>query len=222
MIKRKINYLWYCLWRAACRMLCRVFFEPKVFNLNSIPEKGGFLLLSNHQSFLDPMLSANALKRQCCFAARDNLFEIPIFGRLVRSFNAIPIRRGQADLTAMRMFLEKLRDGYGLVLYPEATRTRDGKIAEIKPGLSLLARKANVPIVPSVIDGAYEAWPRHKKLFSSGKVYVTYGKPIPPAKVAELGDREFAKYLTKILRDMQAELRLRVGRKPFDYEDGDQ
>jgi 1-acyl-sn-glycerol-3-phosphate acyltransferase len=85
-------------------MLCRVFFEPKVFNLNSIPEKGGFLLLSNHQSFLDPMLSANALKRQCCFAARDNLFEIPIFGRLVRSFNAIPIRRGQADLTAMRMF----------------------------------------------------------------------------------------------------------------------
>ncbi|MDD5011996.1 MAG: lysophospholipid acyltransferase family protein, partial [Phycisphaerae bacterium] len=110
--------------------------------------------------------------------------------------------------------------GYGLVLYPEATRTKDGKIAEIKPGFSLLARKANVPIIPSVIDGAYEAWPRHKKLFSSRKVYVTYGQPIPPSKIVELGDREFAKYLTKILRDMQAELRLRVGRKPFDYEEG--
>jgi len=222
MIKRKINYLWYCLWRAGCRAFCRVFFEPKAFNLDRVPKQGGFLLLSNHQSFLDPMLNANPLSRQCCFAARDSLFEIPVFGRLVHSFNAIPIRRGQADLTAMKMFLEKLKDGYGLVLYPEATRTKDGKIAKIKPGFSLLARKANVPIVPSVIDGAYECWPRHKKLFSSGKVYVTYGQPIPAAKVAELGDREFAKYLTKILRDMQAELRLRVGRKPFDYKDGDE
>ncbi len=215
----KINYIWYCLWRTACRAFCKVFFRPQAFNLARVPKKGGFLLLSNHQSFLDPMLNANPISRQCCFAARSTLFDIPVLGRLFHSFNAIPIRRGQADLAAMRMFLEKLRDGYGLVLYPEATRTRDGKIAEIKPGFSLLARKANIPIIPSVIDGAYEAWPRHKKLFSFGKVYVTYGQPIPAAKVAELGDREFAKYLTKILRDMQAELRLRVGRKPCNYEE---
>ncbi|MGD0784312.1 MAG: lysophospholipid acyltransferase family protein [Sedimentisphaerales bacterium] len=218
-IKREINYVWYALWRAACRAFCRVLFKPKAYNLQYVPEKGGFLLLSNHQSFLDPMINANPLRRQCCFAARSTLFKIPVFGRLVHSFNAIPIKRGEADLTAMRMFLEKLKDGYGLVLYPEGTRTRDGRIAEIKPGFGLLARKANVPIIPSVIDGAYECWPKQKKLFSSGEIYVTYGQPIPAQKVAELGDREFAKYLTKILRDMQAELRLRVGRKPFDYQD---
>ncbi|MFA5292417.1 MAG: lysophospholipid acyltransferase family protein [Phycisphaerae bacterium] len=217
MIKRDINYIWYSLWRAACRVFCKIYFEPKAYNISYIPEKGGFLLLSNHQSFLDPMINANPLRRQCCFAARSTLFTKPVFGTLVRSFNAIPIKRGQADLTAMRMFVEKLKDGYGLVLYPEGTRTRDGKIAEIKPGFGLLARKANVPIVPSVIDGAYECWPKHKKIFSSGKVYVTYGPPIPARKVAELGDREFAKYITKILRDMQTELRLKVGRKPFNY-----
>jgi len=111
------------------------------------------------------------------------------------------------------MFLEKLKDGYGLVLYPEGTRTRDGRIAEIKPGFGLLARKANVPIIPSVIDGAYECWPKQKKLFSSGQIYVTYGQPIPAKKVAELGDREFAKYLTKILRDMQ-----NAGVKNFEME----
>jgi len=218
-IKREINYIWYALWRAGCRGFCRVLFKPKAFNLPYVPQKGGFLLLSNHQSFLDPMINANPIRRQCCFAARSTLFQIPVFGRLVHSFNAIPIKRGEADLTAMRMFLEKLKDGYGLVLYPEGTRTQDGRIAEIKPGFGLLARKANVPIIPSVIDGAYECWPKQKKIFSSGEVFVTYGRPIPAQKVAELGDREFAKYLTKILRDMQAELRLRVGRKPFDYQD---
>jgi len=218
-IKREINYVWYALWRSGCRIFCRVCFKPKAFNIPYVPAKGGFLLLSNHQSFLDPMINANPLRRQCCFAARSTLFDIPVFGRLVHSFNAIPIKRGQADLTAMRMFVEKLKDGYGLVLYPEGTRTEDGKIADMKPGFGLLARKANVPIIPSVIDGAFECWPRQQKLFLRGKVYVTYGPPIPAEKVAELGDRDFAKYLTKILRDMQTELRLEVGRKPFEYKE---
>lgn len=215
---RNINYIWYALWRAACRVFCRVCFKPEAYNKQYIPEKGGFLLLSNHQSFLDPLINANPLRRQCCFAARSTLFDIPVFGKLVHSFNAIPIRRGQADLAAMKMFVEKLKDGYGLVLYPEGTRTEDGKIAEMKPGFGLLARKANIPVVPSVIDGAYECWPRQKKIFSRGKIYVTYGPPIPADKIADLGDREFAKYLTKILRDMQKELRLKVGRKPFQYD----
>jgi 1-acyl-sn-glycerol-3-phosphate acyltransferase len=118
----------------------------------------------------------------------------------------------------MKTFIEKLRDGFGLVLYPEGTRTSDGKIAEIKPGFGLLARRANVPVIPTVIDGAFECWPRQKKLWRPHKVYVYYGKPIPPEKIIEMGDREFAKYLTKLLRDMQAELRLKIGRKPFDYE----
>lgn len=165
------------------------------------------------------MFSATPVSRQCCFAARDSLFEIPFFGRFVHSFNAIPLRRGQADLTAMKIFVEKLKDGFGLVLYPEGTRTGDGKIAEIKPGFCLLARRANVPIIPAVIDGAFECWPRHKKFFKPGKVFVIYGKPIPPEKIVELGDRPFAEYLTKLLRDMQKELRTRIGRKLLNYED---
>jgi 1-acyl-sn-glycerol-3-phosphate acyltransferase len=167
------------------------------------------------------MFNATPVTRQCCFAARDSLFEIPFFGRFVHSFNAIPLKRGQADLTAMKIFVEKLKAGFGLVLYPEATRTGDGKIAEIKPGFSLLARKANVPVVPAVIDGAFECWPRHKKFFHPGKVFIAYGNPIPPQIITELGDRQFAKYLTKLLRDMQTELRLKVGRKPFDYQDNE-
>jgi 1-acyl-sn-glycerol-3-phosphate acyltransferase len=218
-IKGILSYTWYSFWCWGCRFFCILFFQPRTINPNYIPKKGGFLLLSNHQSFIDPMFDATPIPRQCCFAARDTLFKIFFFGRFVHSFNAIPLKRGHADLTAMKIFIEKLKDGFGLVLYPEGTRTSDGKIAEIKPGFCLLARRTNVPVIPAVIDGAFECWPRYRKFYRPKKVFVVYGKPIPPEKIIELGDRQFAKYLTKILRDMQTQLRLRVGRRPFDYED---
>jgi len=217
-IKKTASFTWYFTWCWACRFFCILFFQPRTFGLVNIPQKGGFLLVSNHQSFTDPMFSATPVHRQLCFAARDSLFEIPFFGRFVHSFNVIPLKRGQADLTAMKIFVEKLKDGFGLVLYPEGTRTSDGKIAEIKPGFCLLARRTNVPVIPAIIDGGFECWPRHQKFYRPKKVFVIYGKPIPPQIIVELGDRQFAKYLTKILREMQAELRLKIGRKPFDYE----
>jgi 1-acyl-sn-glycerol-3-phosphate acyltransferase len=196
-----------------------MFFQPRTSGLENIPEKGGFIVISNHQSFLDPMFNATPIHRQCCFAARDTLFQIPFFGRFVHSFNAIPLKRGQADLTAMKILLEKLKDHFGLVLYPEGTRTSNGKIAEVKPGFCVLARRANVPVIPAVIDGGFECWPRNKKFYRPYKVYVVYGKPILPQTIIEMGDREFAKHLTGLLRDMQTQLRLRIGRKPYDYED---
>jgi len=217
--KKIISFAWYFTWCWACRFFCVLFFQPTSSGLVNIPKKGGFLLISNHQSFLDPMFNATPIHRQLCYVARDTLFEIPFFGRFVHSFNVIPIKRGQADIAAMKTFLEKLKDNFGLVLYPEGTRTSDGKIAEIKPGFCLLARRANVPIIPSVIDGGFESWPRHRKFYRPYKVYVTYGKPIPPQTIVEMGDREFAKHLTRILRGMQTELKLKVGRIPFNYED---
>ena len=217
--KRTVSFAWYFTWCWACRFFCIMFFQPVTFGLSNLPEKGGFMVISNHQSFLDPLFNATPIHRQCCFAARDTLFKIPFFGRFVHTFNAIPIKRGQADLAAMKIFLEKLKDNFGLVLYPEGTRTSDGKIAEIKPGFSLLARRANIPVIPSVIDGGFESWPKHKIICKPYKVYVTYGKPIPSKTIVEMGDREFAKYLTKLLREMQTELKLKVGRIPFNYED---
>ncbi|MCD4830744.1 MAG: 1-acyl-sn-glycerol-3-phosphate acyltransferase [Anaerohalosphaeraceae bacterium] len=216
-ISKKISFVWYYIWCWACWVFCLLLFKPLFYNRKYIPKKGGFLLLSNHQCFLDPMLNASPIRRQCCFAARDSLFRVPIFGPLFHSFNAIPVRRGEADMTAMRAFIEKLQSGMVLVLYPEGTRTSDGKIAEIKPGFGLLARKANVPVVPSVIDGGYECWPKTQGLFQPGNMYVTYGSPIPVEHIKAIGDRAFAKELTKILRQMQAELRTKVGKEPFDY-----
>jgi 1-acyl-sn-glycerol-3-phosphate acyltransferase len=103
------------------------------------------------------------------------------------------------------------------VSLPEGTRTVDGRIADIKPGFGLLSRRSGAKVVPVVIDGAFECWPRHKKFPSIGKVTVSYGELITPELVRELGDKEFARVITGRLRQMQNELRIKSGKEPFDY-----
>jgi len=87
----------------------------------------------------------------------------------------------------------------------------------LKPGVALLSRKSGATVVPSVIDGAFECWPRHKKFPSLGKITVSYGEPITSERVKELGDQAFAVLLTERLRKMQTELRTKSARQPFDY-----
>ena len=115
--------------------------------------------------------------------------------------------------------LAKLKDGLGLCLFPEATRTHDGKIAALKPGFSLLSRRAKAPIVPVIVDGAFECWPRTKKFFTPWKhVSVTYGKCIELDEIAGMNDEQLAQKLTVILRQMHNQARIRLRKPPYDYD----
>ena len=209
------------IWRGFAQILCIAlvcgFYRVRTYGRKNVPRKGSLLLLCNHQSFLDPMFAQTYTIRPFCFVARDSLFTIPILGPIIRSVLAIPIKRGTADLSAMKKVIDKLKHGWAVCLFPEATRTSDGKIAEIKPGLGLLSRRGGATIVPVVIDGAFECWPRHKKFPGFGKVAVSYGQPISAEEVKALGDRRFAEVLTEKLRDMQKELRQKTGREPIVY-----
>ena len=196
----------------------RLCFRVKVIGSENYPKEGPFLLLSNHQSYFDPVLSTMSTKRELCFMARDTLFKNKHFGSLISSLNAIPLKRGESDITAMRAILERLKKGYGICLYPEGTRTPDGHIAHVKPGFSLLSRRGNAPVVPVVIDGMYEAWPKTRKFPKLGmKLIVKVGKPITPEEIKALGDRDFSEKLTNILRQMQSEIRPLCGREPLNY-----
>ena len=216
MIKKLLRNLWYTTILKVAYLLCMVLFGLRSYGKENIPKKGGFLLLSNHQSFLDPVICSTPLNRICCFAARDNLFK-SLLGTFIASVNAIPIKRQTADIKAIRLFIEKLKAGYGLVLFPEASRCEDGKIRDIKPGFSLLAKRSNCPVIPVVIDGAYECWPRSRKFFRLGKIVIHYGKPIPAEELKIMGDEKFIELLTMNLRQMQSQLRQKQGKKPFDY-----
>jgi 1-acyl-sn-glycerol-3-phosphate acyltransferase len=218
MSEKKPRMIWFRFARWICRTLCRIFLRLTIYGRENVPEEGAVLLVSNHQSFLDPVLCGIYIKRPLYFLARDTLFENRFFGRLIASVNTIPVRRGEADLSAIKKVIGKLREGFGFCFFPEGTRTGDGKIAAFRPGLGLLSRRGEAAIVPVVIDGAFECWPRHKKIFSPGaKISVCYGKCITAERVQQMNDRELSETLTNILRQMQTKIRIEQGKEPYEY-----
>jgi 1-acyl-sn-glycerol-3-phosphate acyltransferase len=151
------------------------------------------------------------------FMARDSLFRNPLFGSLIRSLNAFPLQREKADVAAIKHIIDRLKNDRMIVLFPEATRTWDGSILPIKSGFDLIARRAKAAIVPTVIDGAFEAWPRHQLLPYPGPIRVMYGKPISYETAKSLSRPQLIRQVNETLRSMQNELRLRYGKKPYHY-----
>jgi 1-acyl-sn-glycerol-3-phosphate acyltransferase len=209
-------------WYFFGRFLCRFCFNPlhfgRAFYRERVPASGPVLFVSNHQSFFDPILVGYGMPREVDYMARDTLFNNRIFGRIIRSFNAFPVKRGEADLAAIRETLRRLRDQRAVLLFPEGTRSLDGRISEFKPGLALLARKANCPIVPVIVDGAYDAWPRSSPVpIPLVPVHVMYGYPILPEEVKKYSPEEFVRIIYKIMIKMQNEIRINAGKKPYGY-----
>ena len=213
-----LNEIWCRLARWGCRIFVVLFFHFLFSGKENIPRKGGFLLVSNHQSYLDPVLCGVPLGRTLSYLARDTLFSNRYFARLLHSINVIPVKRGEADISAMKKVIAELKAGRGVCLFPEATRSCDGRIAPLKAGFCLLARRAEAAIVPTVVDGAFEAWPRHRKLFSlGGRIVVRYGKAISSEQVKLTDEHELARLVTDTLRRMQNQSRTRYGKEPYEY-----
>jgi len=177
-----------------CRMMCRVVFSPcfcvRVYGREHVPRTGGVLLVSNHQSFLDPMLVGLGVERQLRFLARESLFRTWPFGWLIRTVGAVPLRREGVGVSGIRASLGILAAGEALLVFPEGTRTRDGQVGRLQRGLGLLAAKANVPVVPVAVHGAFEAWPRTQKLFRLRPIRVGFGPAVEPEQIAAMKPRE--------------------------------
>lgn len=177
--------LYYRIMRFASQAVYVLYFRGRIFARHNIPASGGVLLACNHQSFFDPVSAALAVHREGHFMARDTLFRNPVFGRLISSLNAFPVRRGAADVGAVKEILRRLKDGKLVVIFPEATRTRDGSIGEINANSLSIAQRAGAAIVPTVIDGAFEAWPRTQALPSPRTIHVTYAESITAEQVRD-------------------------------------
>jgi 1-acyl-sn-glycerol-3-phosphate acyltransferase len=126
----------------------------EVVGRERIPRSGGLVVASNHVSFWDPPLIGAVLPREVHFLAKEELFSNPVFGALIRSFHAIPIRRGMVDLSGMARAVATLRRGEAMMMFPEGTRMRDGELHPARPGVGMMAVNADVPIVPCYISGS--------------------------------------------------------------------
>ena len=120
----------------------------------NVPRSGGLIVASNHISFWDPPMVGSALPRESHFLAKEELFKAPVLGPLIRGVNAIPIRRGVADMSGLSRAIETLKGGSVLLMFPEGTRIRDGELHPARPGVGMIAVQANVSILPCCISGS--------------------------------------------------------------------
>lgn len=172
------NWLMYRACRGLSRLLMTVFFDYKAYGLRNVPRHGGVLMVTNHESYLDPVLIGVQLPRIMAFMAKSELFENKYFGWFIRGLHAFPVRQGKGDIGALRDTIERLREGNILNIFPEGSRSPDGKMLAVQPGSALVIRKAQVPVVPAIIEGSHECWPRSSKLPRPGRIRVIYGPPM--------------------------------------------
>lgn len=160
------------------RFYFKVFFHLRVQGLEHF-KPGAAIIAANHSSHYDPPVLSISCPEEVQFLAKGYLFDIPFLGWLIRHLNSHPIAQGSSDVQTLKMMIELLKQGKKLILFPEGKRSEDGTLQPLERGLSFLVQKAQCPIIPAYIQGAYEAWPRWKRfprIF--GKITVAFGEPI--------------------------------------------
>ena len=202
------------LW-VLCRNLGVALFGIRYRFAEPLPREGGLLVLSTHQSLLDPLLLGLVSERRLSSLARSSLFRWGPFGAIISALDAVPIDREASSVAAMKTVIRKLRGGGALTIFPEGTRTRDGRLGEVKSGFALVAKRAGVPIVPVAIVGAWECWPRKRLLPLPGRIRLEFGPIIPAAEVAAMDDATLVAFVTRQLTELDARARqLRDGGIP--------
>jgi 1-acyl-sn-glycerol-3-phosphate acyltransferase len=164
------------------------------------------LIVANHQSFLDPPFIGLPLARPVAFLAKSELFESKLFGGAIRRLNAFPVRQGAGDIGAMRESVRLLKAGWALTIFPEGSRTFDGGLQPAQKGAGLLVKKADVPVVPAVIDGTFDAWPRGAKVPRPSPVRVLFGEP---ENLSGFKSDAIRQWVDERLAKLMAELRSR-------------
>lgn len=198
---------WKCI-QAVVRPFAVLLFNLKVEGQKYIPSEGGVLIVSNHQSVLDPILLPIHLNRPFNYIAKSELFRNPMFAWFLRwVFNAFPVHQGHTDIKAVKETIRRLQAGHVMNIYPEGARTEDGEIAPLKSGVALIVERAQVAVVPAVIIGAFEAWPIRRKFFRRHPIQIRFG---PPMDLTGLDRDEILATIDRTLRTMFADLSAEV------------
>ncbi len=172
-----------------------LFWPSKVTGMENIPASGGFIMCANHVHWRDPLFLAVRLpKRHYTYLAKAELYQNPV-SRLIlgeKGLGGIPINRGHSDLNAVRQALKAIADGHGLAIFPQGTRSRDNTPTPMLNGVSMIALRAGVPVIPVYLDGPY-------RMFHH--VDVAVGRPV---ELADLGKRYDAATLSEATKRIEA------------------
>ncbi len=140
------------------------------------------VLACNHRSFADPPLVGMHMRRPIAYFARADLWKNPVIAFFLNAMFGIPVDRENPGLSSMKGAVERLRRGIAVLVFPEGTRTKDGRLGRLREGPALFARRAGSPIVPVYLVHSEALWPRGRKLprFFAKGLEVRFGSPLVP------------------------------------------
>ena len=175
----------YTMTRSSIRGIIHGICRAEVTGLENVPKEGGFIVASNHLSFFDSLIIQALTPRDVAFFAKAEYFTTPgVKGKMMKSFfesvGSIPVQRGEqaASVAALDSLVEIIEGGSGIGIYPEGTRSRDGKLYRGRTGVGWLALTTGVPVVPVGLIGTEKLQPAGTKGFRPAKFHIHYGEPL--------------------------------------------
>lgn len=168
----------YNIFYTLAKWLARIFFSFRVVHPERIPEEGGLILAVNHQSYFDPPLAGICCRRGVYYLARKTLMDWPFFGPLFPAMNVIPVDRDGNDMSALKGVIRVIRDGNGVVLFPEGTRSTDGALQPARAGVGFIIAKTGAPVLPMRIFGSHECFPKGTRRIRRHPITVVIGHPL--------------------------------------------
>jgi cytidylate kinase len=154
--------------------LYKALFGYQIKGVENVPMTGAVIVAPNHVSMMDPPIIAPGCPRELFFFAKQELFEIPILSNIIRTLNAFPVKRETGDRSAIRSAFQALSSKGALLLFPEGTRSKNGRIQAAKNGIGMIAHRNRVNIIPVCVEGTYKAW----RFMFMRRIRVQFGEPI--------------------------------------------
>ncbi len=177
-----IPFFYECV-RVTADWFFSTFYDYSTSGMRDVPLTGSAIFAANHISFYDPPAIGAHVHRPFNYFARDTLYK-GLFGKALLKLETIPVARNNADVKSLKALLKALKHKGAVAMYPEGTRSSDGKLAEPKPGAGMIACKSKATVIPTRIFGTFEAYGRNHKLPTlGGSIHIAYGKPMTTAEI---------------------------------------
>jgi len=160
------------------RLVLAIFGRCRYIDPDNVPKTGAVIIAPNHVSYLDPPTAGSGYRRVTHFMAKQELFKIPVLGWLIKAVGSFPVKQHSADRNALRTALELLSKGEVVCIFPEGTRSLDGKLLPAQAGIGMIALKSRAPVVPVALIGTERVLPPHSFFFHFSRVTVVYGRPM--------------------------------------------
>ena len=189
------------------RIYLAIAYNLKYEGLKNIPKKTSVIYVSNHRTYADPPLVGARARGRLAFMAKEELFKNPLFAWLIRSLGAFPVARGKGDTGVLDTAVERLEKGNSLMIFPEGTRSKDGKVGRGHSGAAVIAARSGKMMIPvGIVFG--------EKLKFRSKVTVKYGEPIMPQDYVEISDTPNPRQLVKLKNRYMADIKRLVEGEP--------